>query len=242
MGIPISATLQQESQESVLFHPVLKAYPTHHSWIINTHVSLGDLNKQWKMFLQQKARSQQLLNLLHQKPVAPSYLLSALQVELVNVDSIYTSYEPLIFTATQLLKRESLFNGMSTLNKHTKRSFLPFLRDALSWLTGTTMNKDIIMDIKRRVNQLIETQTQQQITLVHVITILNITRYRQHINAVMEALQRTHKDVTTLFNITSLIYTCINYQQILLHIAPFWQTSGIPYTTWGRWPCMQWIT
>ena len=35
----------------------------------------------------------------------------------------------------------------------------------------------------------------------------------------MEAVQRTHHDVTTLFNITSLIYTCINYQQTLLHIC-----------------------
>ena len=66
-------------------------------------------------------------------------------------------------------------------------------------------------------------QTHQQDTLVHVISILNVIRYamhvnRQHINAVMEAVQRTHSDITTLFNITSLIYTCINYQQILLHV------------------------
>ena len=42
---------------------------------------------------------------------------------------------------------------------------------------------------------------------------------RQHINMVMEAVQRTHNDVITLFNITSSIYTCINYQQILLHVC-----------------------
>ena len=52
------------------------------------------------------------------------------------------------------------------------------------------MTKDV-RDIKKRVNQLIETQTQQQETLVHVISILNVTRYatqvnRQHINTVME--------------------------------------------------------
>ena len=112
---------------------------------------------------------------------------------------------------------------MSTLNGHTKKSFLPFLGDDLSWLTGTAMTKDI-RDVKRRVNQFIETQTQQQDTLVHVISILNVTRYithinRQHINVVMEAVQMTHNDVTTLFNITSSIYTHINYQQILLHIC-----------------------
>ena len=60
-------------------------------------------------------------------------------------------------------------------------------------------------------------------TLVHVISILNVTRYatqvnRPHINAVTEAVERTHSDVTTCFNITSSIYTGINYQQILLHI------------------------
>ena len=161
-GIPISAKLQLESQEFILFHPVLIAYPTHHSWITTTHVSLGDLNKQWKMFLQQKARSQQLLNSLHWKPLVPSYLLSALQAELANLDSICTSYKPLILTATQLLKRESLFKGMSTLNKCTKRSLLPFLGNALSCLTRTATTKDI-RDTKRRVNQLIECKLNNRI-------------------------------------------------------------------------------
>ena len=125
------------------------------------------------MFLQQKARSQHLLNSLHQKPPAPSYLLSAIKVELANLDSIYTSYKPLILTVTQLLQREPSFNGMSTLDKHTKRSLLPFLGGTLSSLTRTAMTKDV-RDIKRRVNQLVETQTQQQDTLVHFISILNV--------------------------------------------------------------------
>ena len=111
---------------------------------------------------------------------------------------------------------------MSPLHKCTKKSLIPLLEDTLSWLTRTAMIKDI-RDIKRRVHQLIETQTQQQETLVHVILILNITRYstqikRQHINVVMETVQRTHNDITTHFNITNLKNNCINYQQILLHI------------------------
>ena len=172
-------------------------------------------------FLQQKARSQQLLNSLQWKPLAPSYLLSALRAELANLDSIYTSYKPHILTATQLLKREPSFNGMSTLNKCTKRILLPFIGDTLRWLTRTAMTKDV-RDIKRRVIQLIETQTQQQDTLVHVISILNVTRYamqvnRQHIVTAIEVVERTHNGVTTLFKITSSIYTCIKYQQILLH-------------------------
>ena len=85
-----SATLEQESQEFI-FHPALKAYPIHHSWILTAHVSVGDLEEQLKMFIQQKAGSQQLPNSLQQKTLAPTYLLSALQVELTNLDSIYTS-------------------------------------------------------------------------------------------------------------------------------------------------------
>ena len=85
------------------------------------------------------------------------------------------------------------------------------------------MTKDF-KDIKRRINQLIEIQIQQQNALVHVISILNITRYtmhinRQHIKVVTEMVQRTYNNVTTLFNITSLIYTHIKYQQMLLHIC-----------------------
>ena len=34
---------------------------------------------------------------------------------------------------------------------------------------------------------------------------------------VIEALERTHQDVTMFYNITSSLYTCLNYQQILLH-------------------------
>ena len=111
---------------------------------------------------------------------------------------------------------------MSTLNKCTKRSPYP------SWghtqlAHPNTMTKDV-RDVKRRLNQLIDTQKQQQDTLVHVISILNIFRYviqvnRQQINVVMEAVQRTHNDVTLLFNITSSIYTHIIYQEILLHIC-----------------------
>ena len=111
---------------------------------------------------------------------------------------------------------------MSPLGKCTKRGLLPFLGDTLSWLTWTATTNDV-KDIKRRVNQLIGTQTHQQETFAHVISILNITIYamqvnRQHINTVMQAVQSTHNDITTLFNITSSIYTHINYQQILIHV------------------------
>ena len=189
----ISATVKQESQESLLFQPVPKSYPTYHSWIIITHISLGNLENQWKMFVQQMGRTQQLLYSLQQKPLAQTYILSALQAELARLNSIYTSYKPLILTATQLLRKEPTFDGKSTFtfNKCTKRSLLPFLGDALSWHTGTATTKDV-RNIKNRFNQLIA-----QKTLVHIICILNVTKYvtqmnRQHINLVKGAVDRTH--------------------------------------------------
>ena len=103
-----------------------------------------------------------------------------------------------------------------------KRSILPFLGDALSWLTGTATTKDVNA-IKSRINQLISTQQDQQETLVYMILILNVTRYatqvnRQHINILMDETEKTHQDITTFYNITHSIYSSISYHQIVLHI------------------------
>ena len=57
-------------------------------------------------------RTQQLLNSLLQKPLAPPHLLSTPEAELTSLDSIHTSYKPLILAATQLLKKEPSFNGV----------------------------------------------------------------------------------------------------------------------------------
>ena len=64
----------------------------------------------------------------------------------------------------------------------------------------------------------------KQETLVHVISVLNVTRYamqvkRQHIHLVMDAVERTHHDFTMLYNITNSLYTNLNYQQIVHHIC-----------------------
>ena len=64
------------------------------------------------MFTQQMGRTQQLLNSLQQKPLAPTYIISALQAERTNLDSIYTSYKHLILTAAQCLRREPTFDGI----------------------------------------------------------------------------------------------------------------------------------
>ena len=132
--------------------------------------------------------------------------------------------------AINLLTTEPSFNGISNYNKHTRRSLLPFLGNALSWQTGTASSKDIT-SIKKRVNQLITAQTVQQETIVHIVSILNVTRYaaqvnRQHINAEMDADGKMVQDFNNLYNITTSLYTSLSYQQLVLHIrsvlANFW--------------------
>ena len=103
-----------------------------------------------------------------------------------------------------------------------KKKFSTLLRGVLSWLTGTATTKDINA-IKARINQLIATQQNQQETLVHIISIVNITRYttqvnRQHINILMDTTEKMHQDVTTLYNITHSLHSSLSYQQIILHI------------------------
>ena len=164
--------------------------------MITALVSLGNMENQWKFFTRQMIRTHQLLTSLLQKLSAPPQLLSALEAELSNLNSIHTSYQPLIQAATQLLKKEPSFDGIPVTSKCMRRSLLPFLGDALSCLTGTATIKDVNA-IKTWINQLITTQQNQQKTLVNIISILNITRYdtqvnRQHINVLMDTMERTH--------------------------------------------------
>ena len=111
---------------------------------------------------------------------------------------------------------------VATTNRHTRRSLIPFLGDALSWLMGTATTKDV-SNIKKRVNQLITAQCTQQDTLFHTISVLKVSGYatqvnKQHINIVMDTVERTHQDITTLYNITSSLYNSLSYQQIVLYI------------------------
>ena len=91
MVTPTTNTSGKELGESVILQPVLQAYPTHHSWIITAHVSLGHLEHHQKAFNRQLARTQQLLCFLDQQPSTPTQLLSMLQVELTNIEDIYNS-------------------------------------------------------------------------------------------------------------------------------------------------------
>ena len=83
---------RKELGESVIFQLVLQAYPMCHSWIKTIHISLGNLEHQWKAFNRQLARTWQLLHSLDQKPSVQTPLLSTLQVELSNIEGIsYTT-------------------------------------------------------------------------------------------------------------------------------------------------------
>ena len=108
------------NRESVLFQPVLKAYPTHHSWMITAHVSLENMEKQWKLFTRKMIRTCQLLLSLLWKPSAPTQLLPEHKAEFNNLNNIHTSYQPLIQATTQLLKKEPSFDGIPVSSKHMR--------------------------------------------------------------------------------------------------------------------------
>ena len=206
--------------ESVLFQPVLKAYPTCHSWIITAYISLGYLECNWKSFNRQMDKTHKLLQYLWQQPSAPTQLIATLQVELTNINDIYISYKPVIITAINLSNMDPSINGHSKHDNHVERSLLPFLGNALWWLTQTATTKDV-NNIKERVNQLIETQ---QETLVHIVSLLNITWYaaqvnRQRINVIMDKVVEKEHDVESLYNLTTSLVTSISYHQLILHIS-----------------------
>ena len=172
----INTSSTRENRELVLFQPMLKVYPTCHSWLITAHISVGHLEHHWKSFNRQMDKTHQFLQFLSQQPSALTQLLATLQVELTNINDIYISYKPIIIPAINLLNTDPSFDGHSTHNNHIRRSLLPFLGEALSWLIGTATTKDV-NNIKKRVNQLIEAQSAQQETLVHIISILNVIQY-----------------------------------------------------------------
>ena len=77
--------------------------------------------------------------------------------------------------------------------------------------------------IKQCVNQLIQEQTNQQETLVHVISILNVTGYRvqvnrQTFNEMIDALQTSNEDFSRLFNSTEVLTQCNRYQQMYIYM------------------------
>ena len=135
---------------------------------------------------------------------------------------MYNSGKTTIISAIKLLQSNPSFDGQSQTHIHHRRSLLPFLGDALSWLMGTVTTKDI-NSIKTQINQLITTQSSQQETLVHIISILNVTRYatqvnRHSINTLMDVARATSHNIENLYNLTTSLTTSINFHQLILHI------------------------
>ena len=200
--------------------PVLKVYPTCHSWIITAHVSLGHFKCHWKYFNRQLDKTCQLLLFL--ATCSTQHLLSPVKVELTTINDMYNSCKPTIISAINLLNTDPSFDGHIHSNTHHGRSLLPFIGNTLRWLTGTATMKDV-NSIKECVNQLIETQLIQQETLVHIISILNITRYavqvnRHSINLLMDKVDETSQDVNNLYNLTTSLATSLSYHQLVLYI------------------------
>ena len=77
------------------------------------------------------------------------------------------------------------------------------------------MTKDV-NNIKKRVHQLIEAQSTQQETLVHIVPILNVTHYaaqvnRHSINVLMDKVDETVHDVNKLYNFTTSLVISFSF-------------------------------
>ena len=84
------------------------------------------------------------------------------------------------------------------------------------------MTKDIC-SIKARINQLIATQSSQRDTLVHIVSILNITHYatqvnRHSINKLIDTVHTASQDIDNLYNVTTSLASSISFNQMILHI------------------------
>ena len=214
---------QGEKIELVLFQPILVAYPTRHSWIISAHINLGTLNKPMHIFNRQKNIIREMISKLRNHPDDAIEPLQPLQVKLDNLHSLFMAYKPVFSFAMSILQMQPSFDGKPIPPlERKKRSLLPFLGSALKWSTGTATTKDI-KHIKKQISSLIETQENQWKTIVHIVSILNLTRYetqvnRQWINIILKELTEPNEDIRALFNITNQLATQVQVQNIVLDL------------------------
>ena len=80
-----------------------------------------------------------------------------------------------------------------------------------------------VCSIRAQINQLIATQSLQQETLVHIISILNVTQYaaqvnRHSINILRDRVDKTLHDTSNLYNLTTSLATSVSFHQLILHI------------------------
>ena len=133
------------------------------------------------------------------------------------------AYKPVFSSARSILQMQPSFDGKPIPpSGRKKRSLLPFLGSALKWLSGTATTKDVEY-IKKWISSLIKTQENQRKTMVHIVSILNFTRYktqvnRQQINIILKELTKSNEDIRALFNITNQLATQVQVQNIILHL------------------------
>ena len=96
--------------ESVLFQPILAAYPTRHSWIISTHINLGTLHKPMHMFNRQTNIVREMISKLRNHPDDIIKPLQPLQVKLDNLYSLFMAYKPVFSSARSILKTQPSFD------------------------------------------------------------------------------------------------------------------------------------
>ena len=175
------------------------------------------------MFNRQKNIVREMISKLRNHPDDTIEPLQPLQIELDNLQNLFMAYKPGFSSARSILQMQPSFDGKPIPpSRRNKRSLLPFLGSALKWLMGTATTKDI-KHIKKQIASLIETQENQQKTMVHIVSILNLTCYeiqvnRQQINIILKELTRSNEDIRALFNITNQLATQVQVQNIVLHL------------------------
>ena len=175
------------------------------------------------MFNRQKNIVCEMISKLRNHPDDAIEPLQPLWVELDNLHSLFIAYKPVFLSAMSILQTQPSFDGKPIPPLGRKKwSLLAFLGSALKWLTGTATTKDI-KHIKKRISSLIKTQENQWKTMVHTVSILNLTRYetqvnRQWINIILKELTKSNEDTRALFNITNQLATQVQVQNIMLHL------------------------
>ena len=175
------------------------------------------------MFNRQKNIIRETISKLRNHPDDKIEPLQPLQVKLDNLHNLFMAYKPIFSSTRSILQTQPSFDGKPIPpSEWRKRSLLPFLSSALKWLTGTATTNDIKY-IKKQISPLIETQENQRKTMVHIVSIFNLTQYetqvnRQWINIILKELTKSNEDIRALFNITNQLATQVQVQNIVLHL------------------------
>ena len=113
LGMLNSATPEQGSQESILFHPVLKAYPIYHSEDHHHPCFIRRFGKTMEDVYTTESKTTTTTRFPTTEITGSKLSTLSITGRITNVESIYTFCKPLICTATQPLKRGPSFLSMA---------------------------------------------------------------------------------------------------------------------------------